>query len=71
METLLVAKRDLVIARVLDRLADRRITTELAAWEPGMPLKLYPLATQDARCGNCPRSEGGEHGAQSRAGARV
>lgn len=35
METLLVAKRDLVIARVLDRLADGRITTELAARELG------------------------------------
>ena len=35
METLLVAKRDLVIARVLDRLGDGRITTALAARELG------------------------------------
>src|SRR5665213_1200185 len=35
METLPVAKRDLVIARVLDRLGDGRITTALAARELG------------------------------------
>ena len=35
METLLVAKRDLVITRVLDRLSDGRITTALAARELG------------------------------------
>ena len=35
METLLVAKRDLVIARVLDRLNDGRLTTALAARELG------------------------------------
>jgi hypothetical protein len=35
METLLVAKRDLIVARALDRLIGGQITTELVARELG------------------------------------
>jgi len=39
METLLVAKRDLVIARILDRLIDGRLSCELAARELGKSIR--------------------------------
>ncbi len=39
METLLVAKRDLVIARTLQRLIDGRLTTDLAARELGKSMR--------------------------------